>query len=173
MANPAPPAEAAHSGLPQFDLAYWPGQIIWALVIFGVLYFLFARVFVPRVGGAIEAREDKIAGDIGDARRLRDEAQAQAAAAAEEMTQARARAQKIASDAKAEAKAAATARQAEEDAKLGEVMGAAETRIAAARAEAMSHVRAIAADTAHAMIERLTGAAASPAEVEQALAGQA
>ena len=166
-------ADHGAGGLPQFDLAQWPGQIVWALLLFVVLYILFAKVFVPRVGGTIEAREDKIAGDIGDARRLRDEAQAQAAAAAEEMNQARARAHKVASDAKAEAKAATATRQAEEDAKLGEVMKTAEARIAEARAEAMSHVRAIAADTAGAMIERLTGAAASPAEVEHALAGQA
>jgi F-type H+-transporting ATPase subunit b len=173
MTNPAPPAEAAHHGLPQFDLAQWPGQIIWALIIFGILYVLFAKVFVPWVGGTIDAREDKIAGDIGDARRLRDEAQAQAAAAAEEMNQARAGAHKVAADAKAAAKAAAVARQTEEDAKLAEVVGAAEARIAAARAEAMSHVRAIAADTAHAMIERLTGAPASPTEVEHALGAEA
>ena len=65
-------------GLPQFDLAQWPGQIVWMLIIFAVMLFLFARVFVPRVGGTIAAREDQIAGDIGDARRLKDEADAQA-----------------------------------------------------------------------------------------------
>lgn len=174
MAVPTPPPEAAHSsGLPQFDLAQWPGQIVWALIIFGFLYFLFSKVFIPRIGGGIDDREDRIAGDIGDARRLRDEAQAHAAAAAEEMAAARNRAHKVASDAKEAAKAAAALRQAQEDAKLAEVLGAAEARIAAARAEAMGHVRAIAADTAAAMIERLTGAPASGAEVERALADQA
>jgi F-type H+-transporting ATPase subunit b len=166
-------ADHGAGGLPQFDLVQWPGQIIWALLIFGILYILFAKVFVPWVGGTIDAREDKIAGDIGDARRLRDEAQAQATAAAEEMNQVRARAHKVAADAKAAAKAASVARQSEEDAKLAEVMGAAEARIAAARAEAMTHVRAIAADAAAAIIEHLTGAPAKAAEVEQALAGQA
>ena len=174
MAVPTPAPEAAHaSGLPQFDLAQWPGQIVWALIIFFVLYILLARVFIPRIGGGIDDREDRIAGDIGDARKLRDEAEAQAAAAAQEMTAARNRAHKVASDAKEAAKAAATARQAEEDAKLAEILAAAEARIATARGEAMGHVRAIAADTAGAMIERLTGAPASGAEVERALAGQA
>ena len=28
-------------GLPQFDLTQWPGQIVWALVVFFVLYLLF------------------------------------------------------------------------------------------------------------------------------------
>ena len=157
----ATPASGATSGLPQFDFSWWAGEIVWMLVIFGVLYFLFARVFVPRLGGTIAQREDKIGGDIRDARRLKEEAEAQSAEAADELVQARGRAHKLAADAKAAAQAEASARQAEEDARLAELLGAAEARIAAARAEAMSHVRTIAADTAAAMVEKLTGAGAS------------
>jgi F-type H+-transporting ATPase subunit b len=176
MADPATAAAAAESGsggLPQFDLAQWPGQMVWMLIIFGVLIFLFAKVFVPMVGGTITAREDKISGDIGEARRLRDEAQAQSQAAADEMASARARSQKLALDAKAAANAEATARRTSEDAKLAETLSAAETRIAAVKTEAMTHVRAIAGETAQAMVERLTGKAATTAEVAQALAGRA
>src|SRR5579859_1774364 len=100
-------AEQASAGLPQFDLGQWPGQMIWMLIIFGILLILFSRVFAPRIGGAIAAREDKISGDIGDARRLRDEAEAQSKATAEELAQARARVQKLAADAKVEASAEA------------------------------------------------------------------
>src|ERR1700677_53437 len=98
MADPATAAAVAESGsggLPQFDLTQWPGQMVWMLIIFGVLYLLFAKVFVPSVGGTINAREDKIGGDIGEARRLRDEAQAQSQAAADELAAARARSQKL------------------------------------------------------------------------------
>ena len=170
MAEPATAAAASGGGLPQLDVAQWPGQIVWMLIIFTVLYILFAKVFVPRVGGTIDAREDKIAGDIGEARRLRDAAQATAAAAAGEIAEARARAQKVAADAQAEAKAAAAARQAQEDAKLRAGLEEAEARIAAARAAAMEHVRGIALDTAQAVITKLTGVPADAAEVERALA---
>ena len=181
MADPATVASAAASaaekggsgGLPQFDVAQWPGQMVWVLVIFAILYVLFAKVFVPRVGGTIDAREDQIAGDIKEARRLRDSARADAEAAAGGMTAARARAQRLAADAQAGAKAAAAERQVREDAKLAQTLAAAEARIATARAEAMSHVRAIAIDTAQAMIARLTGTTAEVAEVEQALSGAA
>jgi F-type H+-transporting ATPase subunit b len=174
MATPANtqvavPEAGAAGGLPQFDTAMWPGQMVWILLIFVVLYVLFARVFVPRIAGAIDQREDKISGDIGEARRLRDEARAAAAAAAAELTQVRAQAMKLASDAQAEAKAQATARQATEEAKLAEVLAAAEARIAAARGEAMTHVRAIAVDTTSAIISRLTGAQASATELTKAL----
>ncbi len=166
-------ADKASGGLPQFDLGQWPGQMVWMLIIFGVLLILFAWVFVPRVGGTIAAREDKIGGDIGEAKRLRDEAEAQSKAAAEELAQARARTQKLAADAKSAAANEAARRQAEEEARVGQLMAEAEARIAAARAEAMAQVRGIAAETAAAIVEKLTGAAASGAEVDRALASVA
>src|ERR1700735_615063 len=105
MADPSPAADHASGGLPQFDLAQWPGQMVWMLVIFAVLFVLFRNVFVPKIGGTIAARGDRSGGDIGQARRLRDEAEAQAKAAADELAQARARAQRLAADAKASATA--------------------------------------------------------------------
>jgi len=170
MADPTTAvAEKATGGLPQFDPAPWPSEIFWALLIFLALYLLISRVFAPQIGGAIDAREDKIAGDIGDARRARDAAQADLDAAAKDMAVARNRAKQVAIDAQNAAKAAAAARQAEEDAKIAKSLEEADARIAAARAEAMGHVRAIAVETAQAMIHRLTGAEATTAEVEAAL----
>ena len=176
MTDPATATAAADqsaSGLPQFDLSQWPGEMVWALAIFLVLYLLFAFVFVPRVGGTIGAREDSISGDIGEARRMRDEAQAEADAAAAEMGEARARAHRVAAEARAAAKAAATERQAEEDRKIAARLAEAESRIGAVRGEAMTHVRGIAAETAAAMVERLTGQAATGAELDTALPSEA
>jgi len=163
-------AEHGTSGLPQFDIGQWPGQMVWMLIIFGVLLLLFTFVFTPRVGGTIAEREDKIGGDIGEARRLRDEAEAQSKAAADELAEARTRAQRLAADAKAAVANEAARRQADEEARLGQVMAEAEARIAAARTQAMTQVRGIAVETAQAIVEKLTGSAATPAEVEQALA---
>lgn len=181
MADPTPAADAAAShggGLPQFDLSQWPGQIAWLIITFVVLYILFQWVFVPNIGETISQREDRIAGDIKAARRLKEEAEAQARAAAEEMSAARDRAQKLAADAKAEAKSNAAKQRAEEAGRLAKGFADAEARIAAARDSAMQHVHSIAAETAEAMISKLTGSPASSAEIEAALhraapAGQA
>jgi F-type H+-transporting ATPase subunit b len=174
-ATAAAAAAAEHSsgGLPQFDPTWWPGQMVWMLIIFGVMFFLFAKVFVPKVGGAMDDREDRISGDIGAARRLKDEADAQAAAAAAETAQARASAQKLALDAKAKAHAEAAQREALEEAKLAETLAKAETQIVAARDQAMTHVRDIASETAGAIVEKLTGAAATSDEIRSALTAQA
>lgn len=167
----APAHEAG--GLPQFDAQWWPGQIVWFLVIFAVILLLMRNVFVPRIGGAIEAREGKIEGDIAQARALKEEADAQAAAAAADTAAARVSAQKVAGEARAAAKAEIAARLGEEEAKLTATTTAAEERIRAAQAAAMINVRSIASETAVAIVEKLTGKAPSAAEIDAALTERA
>jgi F-type H+-transporting ATPase subunit b len=163
-------AEAHGSGgLPQLQFEHWAGQIVWLLLIFAVLFVVLSKILLPKVGGTIKGRADKIAGDIADARRLKDEAEAQAAAAQGELAQARANAQKTAAEAKAKAQAEADARQAKEDAVLAEKLGEADARIKASRDAAMSNVRAVASETAQAITEKLTGKAATAAEIDAAL----
>lgn len=166
-ATTAPPPQSA-GGLPQFDLAQWPGQMIWILAIFVVMFTLLSRVFLPRVADTIAAREDRIAGDIGDARRLKDQADAEARAAAEETAQARARAQRLALDAKVRAQSEAAAEDAREQARLAETLAGADRRIAAARDDAMSHVREIALQAASDMVIKLTGVAPTVAQLTAA-----
>jgi F-type H+-transporting ATPase subunit b len=163
----APPAS---SGLPQFDGAWWPGEMVWLLIIFAVVFALMAKVFVPRLSGTITEREDRIAGDIAQARKLKAEADVQAAQADADIAQARGRAQKLAAEAKARVQAEAAARQTEEEAKLAKTLAEAEAAIRSSRDEAMGHVRDIASDTALAIVEKLTGQPASAQDVTRALA---
>src|SRR3569833_2887236 len=106
QATTAPPDEG---GLPQFDTQWWPGQIVWFLIIFIAMLVVFRLFAAPRVGGAIEGREHKINGDIADARRMKDEAEAQAQAAAAETAPARAAAHRVAAEARAAAEVKAAA----------------------------------------------------------------
>lgn len=161
----------ASGGLPQFDFAQWPGQIAWFLIVFFVV-LAFVRLFVtPKVGGTIDAREGKIEGDIVEARRMKEAADAEVAEAAAETAAARARAQKVAADARAEAQAQITAALAAEEAKLAAVASEAEARIGKARDAAMTHVQSIGAETAQAIVEKLTGKAATAAELASVARG--
>ena len=164
-------AEPADSGgLPQFKFQYWGGQIVWLVVLFALLYGLLARVFIPRLRRVKDQREQAITGAIEEARRVRAEADAQAAAAHAEMSEARAKSQAAAADAKARANAEASERQRAQETELNAKLAEAELRIRASRDAAMGSVREVAADTAAAIVERLTGLAAPPQEVEAALA---
>ena len=157
-------------GLPQFDPQWWPGQIAWTLIVF-VAILAFMRLFaVPRLGGTIADREDRIAGDIAQARSLKAEADAQAVAAAAERAKARAESHKLAQEARAKARAEQAESLAVEEAKLAETTGKAEASISEARDRAMANVGDIASQTALAIVEKLTGRAPSAAEAAAAQA---
>jgi F-type H+-transporting ATPase subunit b len=165
--------EAKSGGLPQFRFEYWGGQIVWLLILFALLYALLAKVFVPRLRQVQDNRAKTIADSVDQARRVQAEADAQAAAAKAEIADARAQARRLATDAKAKAQAEMTERQAVEDQRLQGELDTAEARIRGLRDQAMTNVGGIAAETAEAIVAKLTGSAPSRAEVEAALAGRA
>jgi F-type H+-transporting ATPase subunit b len=161
---------AASGGLPQFDFQWWPGQIAWVLLVFVVLFFYMRLFAVPKLGGAIAARDAKIEGDLADARKLKAEADATAEAAAADRAAARASAQKLANDARAAARAEVDKALAVEEARLAEAAAKADAGINAARDKAMTNVAGIAQDTAAAIVAKLTGKAATAAELSAARA---
>ena len=154
--------------MPQLEFATWPGQIVWALIIFGALFLVMRHRFLPRLRGTMELRAGTIEGNMVEARRLRDEAEAQAETARAETAEARARAQRTAADAKARAAAEAAKRNGELEAQLSAKLSAAEDRIRGSRERAMAEVGGIASDTAAALTEKLTGRAATGDELARA-----
>lgn len=161
-------AEHGSGGLPQLDTQHWAGQMVWLLIIFAVFYVLMSRVFTPRLRKVIDTRGATIAEDLANARANRDEAEAQAKEAAAETAAAHAAAKKLASEAIARSNADIAAAQAAEDVKLNARLSEAEARIKTQRDEAMSHVRDIASETASALVEKLTGKAATQAALKSA-----
>jgi F-type H+-transporting ATPase subunit b len=161
---------AAHGGegggLPQFRFEYWGGQIVWLLIIFAVLYALLAKVFIPRLRRVLDTRAETIAGALEQARRAQSEADTQAQAAQAEIDEGRAQARRVASEAKAKASESLARSQAAEDERLAGEMDKAEARIRATRDKAMANVEGIAVETAQVIVEKLTGAAGTAAEVK-------
>lgn len=160
---------ADDSGLPQLKTEHWGGQIVWLIAIFAIFYLLIAKVFAPRLRNVISTRGSTIAEDLANARANRDEAEAQARQAAAETAEAHTQARKLAAEALARSNAEIAALQAAEDEKLGARLSDAEGRIRAARDEAMTHVTDIASETAQALVEKLTGKAATAAALKSAL----
>jgi F-type H+-transporting ATPase subunit b len=166
-------AEGHGGGLPQFETEHWVGQAGYLLFLFLILYLLIAKVFAPRMRRVFDERTETVATAIATARSVQDQAAAQAEAAKAELAQARASARATAEAAKARVTEEAKARQAAEEAEVNARIAEAEAVIAQSRNAAMANVATVASDAAHAMIERLTGAKASAAEVNAALKGAA
>ena len=66
---------AAEAGMPQLDPTYWASQVFWLAIIFSAIYFLIAKIFIPKIKSNIDAREDKIRKDIEEANLLKEEAE--------------------------------------------------------------------------------------------------
>lgn len=152
-------------GLPQLDMDQWAGQMIWLLAIFAVLLLLLSKVFLPRLRRVQDERAGVIASALEQARAVQAEADQQAEEARAEVIEARAEARASAAAAKARITEAANARRTEEEARVAARVAEAENRIRASRDQAMTSVAAIAADTTRAMVQHLTGAEVSEAEV--------
>jgi F-type H+-transporting ATPase subunit b len=164
--------QAGHSGpeaFPPFDSTYFPSALLWLAITFIAFYIFVKRVVVPQIGGVLENRREKIAADLRNAGRMKEEADAAIAAYEQELAAARAHAGEIGQKARDEAKIAAEAERRKIEASLEDKLTGAEKRIAEIRASAMKDVGAVAEQTASLIVEKLTGGQSSKAEIAAAL----
>lgn len=164
-------AEEGEGTFPPFDPTYFASQLLWLAITFVALYLLMSRVIIPRIGGILEDRRDRIARDLDQAGRLKQQSEEAVASYERALAEARSRAQKIASEARDKAKDEAGARQAETEAALDGRLAAAEARIGDIKRKALADVGAIASEAAEAVVERLLGSKPSAAELNSAVEG--
>ena len=177
MAEPAHTTSTGHApagehkgAFPPFQSQTFASQLVWLVIAFVLLYALMAKLALPRVGAIIENRQKRIADDIADAGRLKQQSDEAVAAYEKALADARARAQTIANETRDRAAAAADARRKTLEGELNAKLAEAEKTIAATKQAAMANVRAIAQDAASAIVERLTGAAPNEKAVVDAVA---
>src|SRR5262245_46565707 len=144
---------------PPFDAQTFPSQLVWLALTFGLLYLLMWRIALPRISSILEARRQRVEGDLAEAQRLKDASDAAIAAHAKALAEARTRAQALASETREKAAAAAEARRKEVDAQLGTRIADAEKSIAKTRSAAMANVHGTASHTAGAHVQRPPGSA--------------
>ena len=162
--------EAPGSGVfPPFDQTTFASQLLWLAITFGLFYLLMSKVVIPRIGGILETRHDRIAQDLDEASRLKAEADAAIASYEQDLASARSKGNAIASAAREEAKAKADAERAKIEASLQDKIAGAETRIAEIKAKALAEVGSIAEETTAALVEQLLGAKATKAEIASAV----
>lgn len=154
---------------PPFDSTTFPSQLLWLAITFGLFYLLLKQVVVPRIGGILEVRQDRIAEDLGEAARMKGEADAAVAAYEQELTDARARANVIGQEARDNAKAEAETERKKVEASLESKLSEAEARIALIKDAAMRDVGQIAEETASAVVRQLVGSDADKAAVAAAV----
>lgn len=157
-------------GFPPFDPTFFASQLLWLAITFGLFYLFLQKVVVPRVGGILEVRSDRIAQDLDQAARMKGEADAAVAAYEQELAEARARAGAIGQEARDEAKQKAETERKKIEAELDTRLAEAERRIAVIKDTAMNDVGVIAEDTAEAIVKELIGTAPDKRSLRAAVA---
>lgn len=154
---PALAAEGGGAGLPQLDPSNFATQIFWLAVTFIALYLLMSRVALPRVRDVLEERERRITDDLEKAQRLKDESEAVLAEYEKALADARASAQALFAQAAEQANAEAAKRQQDMAQKLAKQLEKAESRVQAAKTEALDNIRQVATEVAQDAAARLIG----------------
>ena len=120
----------------------------WVLVAFVIFVILVWKPIGRAVGGMIDSRANRIAGELDESRRLRDEAEALLAEYQQKQREAQGDAEAIVAHAKEEAELLAAQAQRDLQQALERRTRLAEERIAQAEAKAVDEIRGAAVDVA-------------------------
>jgi F-type H+-transporting ATPase subunit b len=154
---------------PPFDSSTYASQLLWLAITFGLFYLFLSKVLLPRIGGILEVRTNRISQDLEEAGRMKAEADAAVAAYEQELADARAKANAIGQEARDGAKAEAEAERRKVEASLQTKLAEAEARIALIKDAAMHDVGQIAEETASLIVQELGGTQADKAAVSAAV----
>ena len=159
-----------HGGaFPPFESHTFLSQLIWLALAFGLLYYLMSKVALPRIEAILGERANRLSSDLGEAQRMKTEADAAGAAYEQSLREAQAKAQGIAQDTRNALSAEADTKRKALEAELNQRLAASDATLRARTSEAMGNVRTIAGETASAIVERLTGQAPDQATLNRAL----
>ena len=160
-------AGASEPGLPQLDIATWPSQLFWLVVLFGAGYLVMAKIVTPRIGAVLEERRQTVDGDLEKARAASADAAKIRADYESDLEKARIEAAEFAKQAAMEASKKAEAADAKIAKKLADKVGAAEANLAEAKTSAMANLNDVAAEAAMAAVASLAGIKTSSAQASK------
>jgi F-type H+-transporting ATPase subunit b len=163
-------ADGGHkASFPPFESDTFASQLVSFAIAFALLYLIVSRLALPRVGGILAARQQVIDTDLAEAARLKDASNSALKAYETELATARAKAQAMAAEVREKLNAQQETAKAALEESLASKLATAEATIATMREQAMGNVRGIAAETASAIVERLTGTSPNAGAVNAAL----
>ncbi len=141
--------------MPQLDFSTFAPQLVWLFITFVGLYLFLAKVALPRIGGVIEQRRDRIADDLDEAARLKAQTDDAIAAYETSLALAKAKALVIAQETRDVLSAETDKERSKVEAMLSEKAREAEVRIAKTKQKAVANIKDVAADTAQAIVQKL------------------
>ncbi|MBC9245543.1 F0F1 ATP synthase subunit B' [Paracoccus sp. 11-3] len=154
-------ADAAHAaqstGLPQLDLSTFANQIFWLVLCLLVLYWVLAKVALPRIAAVISDRQGAVTGDLMAAEEFKQKAKEAEAAYDKALADARSEAQKIVAANRAEIQKELDQAIAHADAEIAARTAESEKRINEIRESAATNAREVARDVTAELVRTFGG----------------
>lgn len=160
---------AGGGGLPQLHSPDFAPQLFWLALTFALLYWIMAKIALPRIGEVIEERQDRIQRDLAAAERLKGETEKALASYEKALADARANASGIARQTRESLNAEVEKERKTVEDQLAQKLADAEAAIGATKAKALSNVKDIASDAAAAIVGVLSSVPVSKDEIDRAL----
>ena len=132
-------------------------QLFWLAIALGFIFFVIARGMVPKIQATVQAREQKVAGDLEQAQAARVAADETEAAWRARMDAARAEAARLAQEAKQKSAADTEKKVKVAVDKLNLKIESSEAKIRESLSAARAEIEAVAAEAAREMVQRLAG----------------
>lgn len=155
--------------MPQLDPSLFSTQLFWLFVSFLVLFLIAWKTALPRVADVLNARRNRIDGDLERAQALKTEAEEVLSAYEKALADASAEAQGIHRQMAQSLAAERTRRQEELSRKLSAQTRDAETRIAAEKQRAAENIREAVLDVVQSASARLIGGDIPESDADRAI----
>ncbi len=141
--------------MPQLDFATFPSQILWLAICFMATYFFVLRYALPQISKVFQSRQDRIASDLDEAERLKQEAEEMETSYKTSAEETRSKANAIIAEATAEAEKEAEARYHTLDEDLSNTLAEAEKRMQDARQKAVKALLPVSQELAALTVEKV------------------
>ena len=144
-------------------------QFLWLAIALGFIFFVIARGMVPKIQATVDAREQRIAGDLEAAQKARTAADETEAAWRARMDSARADAARIAQEAKSESGRDTEAKVKAAADKINQKVESAQAQIRDAVSAARAEIESVAAEATQEMVRRVSGVSVDKKEAAAAV----
>ena len=144
-------------------------QFLWLAIALGFIFFVIARGMVPKIQATVEAREQRIAGDLDAAQKARTAADETEAAWRARMDAARADAARIAQEAKSQSGRDTEAKVKAAADKINQKVESAQAQIRDAVNAARAEIESVAVEATQEMVRRVSGVSVDKKEAAAAV----
>ena len=148
-------AFGSETGMPQLNPEFWIAQIFWLILIFSSLYLIIWKIFLPRITYSIENRKSRIVNDLGEAQKLKDNAEKKLKEYNEIIEKSKKEAKKIIDDSKKKLDRDIENKKQEFNDEIEKELTAAEKEIKDLKKTSTSNVADIAAETSAEIIRQI------------------